>query len=933
LSEKRVGLVIGNGEYAKAGLLLNPVNDAKAIADALTQLHFAVTTGFDLARDPMENALFAFETQLARADVALFFFAGHGLQVKGENYLLPVDADIEIEGHLRRRAFRLHDVMHVMLERAPTSLIFLDACRNNPFTRSLARALRLESARDPMGGLAKIKIDDRYSSNSRGCLIAFATSPNKTAADGHGKNSPFVEAILKHIHSPGLSVTDMMTDVIAEVATATNDRQEPWQQSSLRTKFYFKPLSKQTRAENEAFPPALSETAIQTAAELAFWEGIKTSTDPADFRSFCERFPDSVFQELVQRRLDFLEAEDWQNIAECSEKADFEHFLEKWPMGKHTAKALTKIADIREKTAAAIFHNIHKSRNIEELKLFLSEFSSTSYAEQVTLRLNHLTAEEEAWNRAISENTILSYKRYLEQQYDGFYRHEASKEINALEEKAVWDTAVRTNTIEAFKNYRKTYPKGKFTGEASTFVLSLREKEGQGTQALAKLPLGNLNGPLLEKEIRLYANVYFFHFLSELFFRKIFTKAFKDDGWYLHALMLSIAIVLSRVFYEPTNLIILTFFMIEAIIFTAVKGKTLHSYKLCICLLLISTSFILLLLQLTTNISSPALVRYSPSPISALPKLSVLPNNSPPEGASSTKKVSRLPAEDGRQLRPVHSSFPGITVEKTSSKDCSICPEMVPIPPGKFLMGSPEGEDGQAADELPKHEVIIPKPFAIGKFEVTFAEWDAARNDAEWDVAQREANSKPGTACPSNLPDDRNWGRGNRPAICVSWNDAQAYVKWLSKKTSKAYRLPSEAEWEYAARAGTTGPFFLDGVITSDQANYNGKKEIYPGVPEAENRQMTVPVASFSPNKWGIYQVSGNVQEWVEDCWNDNYSAKPANLKLSGAAWTTGTCERRVLRGGSYTSAAKLLRSASRNRGRIDGGWYDIGFRVVRSLD
>jgi len=140
---KRVALVIGNAEYAHAGLLANPANDARGMAERLAALEFSVHTGIDLARDPMENALFEFEAQIRNADVALLFYAGHGLQVKGENYLIPVDANIEMEMHLKRRAFSLSEVLGVMSERTSTNLVFLDACRNNPFTRSLSRALGL----------------------------------------------------------------------------------------------------------------------------------------------------------------------------------------------------------------------------------------------------------------------------------------------------------------------------------------------------------------------------------------------------------------------------------------------------------------------------------------------------------------------------------------------------------------------------------------------------------------------------------------------------------------------------------------------------------------------------------------------------------------------------------------------------------------------
>ena len=230
---KRLALVIGNAEYTHAGALANPANDAKGMTQALEALGFAVATGIDLARDPMENAFFDFETAIRDAEVALLFYAGHVLQVKGENYLIPVDANIEMEMHLKRRAFSLSEVLEN--ERTRTNLIFLDACRNNPFTRLLSRTLGLEGERTLRRGLAEVRA-------ARGTFIAFATSPDAVALDGKGKNSQFTAAILKHIGTPGLSVTDMMTDVVNEVTQTTGDKQQPWQQSNLRAKFYFKPL-------------------------------------------------------------------------------------------------------------------------------------------------------------------------------------------------------------------------------------------------------------------------------------------------------------------------------------------------------------------------------------------------------------------------------------------------------------------------------------------------------------------------------------------------------------------------------------------------------------------------------------------------------------------------------------------------------------------
>jgi formylglycine-generating enzyme required for sulfatase activity len=237
---------------------------------------------------------------------------------------------------------------------------------------------------------------------------------------------------------------------------------------------------------------------------------------------------------------------------------------------------------------------------------------------------------------------------------------------------------------------------------------------------------------------------------------------------------------------------------------------------------------------------------------------------------------------------------------------------MVVVPAGSFTMGSPASEAGRYDDEGPQHLVSIMKPFAAGKFAVTFDEWDA------W-VAD--------DGCNGYKPSDQGWGRGRRPVINVSWSDATAYAGWLSRKTSKTYRLLSEAEREYVTRAGTTTPFWWGTSISPQQANYDGTS-IYGNGPKGEYRQRTVPVDSFAPNPWGLYQVHGNVWEWTQDCWNASYTGAPSD----GSAWTTGDCSRGVVRGGSWIYSPQLLRSAVRNGVTPDNRGNNLGFRVGRTL-
>lgn len=243
-------------------------------------------------------------------------------------------------------------------------------------------------------------------------------------------------------------------------------------------------------------------------------------------------------------------------------------------------------------------------------------------------------------------------------------------------------------------------------------------------------------------------------------------------------------------------------------------------------------------------------------------------------------------------------------------------PQMIALPPGRFLMGAPASEESSGDAERPQHEVRIDYAFALGQHTVTFAEWDAA-------LAAGAKLEKPG---------DFGWGRANRPVINVNWEDAQAYLAWLNDKTAltgrpDAYRLPSEAEWEYSCRAGTTTPFNFGTSISTAQANYNGNYTYGKGS-KGEYRQETMPVGSFSANPFGLHEMHGNVWEWCQDCLNNNYAGAPDD----GSAWTAGDCSRRVLRGGSWLDVPNWLRSAFRNWDDPTDRNFDRGFRLARTL-
>jgi formylglycine-generating enzyme required for sulfatase activity len=266
--------------------------------------------------------------------------------------------------------------------------------------------------------------------------------------------------------------------------------------------------------------------------------------------------------------------------------------------------------------------------------------------------------------------------------------------------------------------------------------------------------------------------------------------------------------------------------------------------------------------------------------------------------------IQDKPERDGEPVAP-----------DVSPKKSALESEMVAIPAGKFQMGCVSGKGCyDYDDELPVRTVTFTKPFAIGKHEVTFAEYDRFA-----EATEREK------------PSDRGWDRGKRPVINVSWDDTQAYASWLSAQTGKRYRLPTEAEWEYATRGGTATPFSTGECINTDQANYDGDYGWQDCPKTGVYQAKTVEAGSLPANPWGLHEVHGNVWEWVQDCWHANYTGAPND----GTAWEAsdgGDCGRRVVRGGSWFDVPEILRSAFRNRFDTDDRNVHLGFRLAQDL-
>jgi formylglycine-generating enzyme required for sulfatase activity len=277
------------------------------------------------------------------------------------------------------------------------------------------------------------------------------------------------------------------------------------------------------------------------------------------------------------------------------------------------------------------------------------------------------------------------------------------------------------------------------------------------------------------------------------------------------------------------------------------------------------------------------------------------PPTSFPRQFFAMKGVQPLTPEIEQALKP-----------KDSFKECDACPEMVVVPKGFFTMGTPITEVDRYKGEDPLHRVSFARPFAVGRFTISFDEWDACLADG---------------GCDGNKGDDHGFGRGRMPAQGISFDAAKAYLAWLSRKVGRTYRLPSESEREYFARAGTTTPFWFGKTISPQDAAYAASTP-YANGPRGVDSKGPAVVDSYAPNPFGLYQVHGNVWEWTEDCFNKRYTE---DTPTDGAPWLEGDCTRRMVRGGIWNWSADKSRSGYRDDALASGGGNS--FRVVRTLN
>jgi uncharacterized caspase-like protein len=384
-AERRVALVIGNSAYEHVPQLVNPKNDAADMAKKLEDLGFEVVVGEDLDLSSMRKAAREFTGKLEGADLSLFFYAGHGLQVNGSNFMAPVDAKLASYDDLDYEVMPMDMILAAMERKTKVNLIFLDACRDNPLAENLARSMGTRSS--AVGrGLAKL-------GSGVGSLIAFATQPGNVALDGDGRNSPFTTALLKHLGTPGQSVTDDLIQVRKEVLDATEGKQVPWDNSSLTGPVVLKEKPKE-EPKVEAAPAAEAKAPqpADNAVELAYWDSVKDSDDPRLLEKYLKKYPEGAFADLAQVKIEVLKTKAaekpaapaqpdnaaelayWNSIKDSGGTAYLEAYLAKYPQGQFADLARIRIdeikaAQVKAEAEAKAKEEADKLKAIETAKL------------------------------------------------------------------------------------------------------------------------------------------------------------------------------------------------------------------------------------------------------------------------------------------------------------------------------------------------------------------------------------------------------------------------------------------------------------------------------------------------------------------------------------------------------------------------------------
>jgi formylglycine-generating enzyme required for sulfatase activity len=821
-NDKRVALVIGISKYQFAPSLPNPSNDARRIAEALRRLNFQVEESYDTDYRTLSRTLRAFGIRAQEADAALIFYAGHGVQVDHDNYLLPADAKLEREHDLVYEALSLDLFLGEVSQAKRVGILLLDACRNNPFVDRMSRGYSIAGrAASVQKGLARV---DRVPRNT---MVVMATRADEIAEDGGGDNSPFTQALLAHFQIPGLELSLFFRSVRDTVLKATRDRQEPYVFSSLGAEpFYFFP-----RPPNR--PPTIGPIAKLEISDVAGPTplGSPRPTDPDD---------DPLTVRIVGLPHAGEVRIDGKQVA-ANDVVTLEKFMTATfkPDGKMHGEVGTfdfLVEDGRGGNVMGSVPIVVTSSNrppvVEADRVARIFPGALGIAAPTDPDSDPLTVTITALpNRGSVRNGSAVVKNG-----DRLRPQDMPALIYLPDPGAAGDVGALRYLVDDGHG-------GKVEGRVQIDVAALDE------------------ATRLVSESKLWQRLRDQGDLADV---QSFLRLFPESQYAAEAHQREREL-------SPSG--------------PAIAGTTGSE---------------------TQAASTPAVVARAPSPASPAPA-AVQPPATPPPTAASPPPAPPTPSLADARRRGAESrvaaagSLPPPTApknDKATFRECDECPTMVQIAAGTFAMGQAGGDPTAA----PAHSVSIHR-FAMGERPITGAEWKSC-------VA--------GGGCASV----RLTGGDDRTSMHnLSWDDAQQYVAWLSKKTGHRYRLPTEAEWEYAARAGTVTRYWWGdqvGVGLANCVDCGGEQD----------KSGPLPVDAFKPNPFGLLSVHGGVSQWVADCWFPNYQSAPTD----GSARDRKNCDSRVLRGGSFRNDRNNVTVSVRNYYDASVRYIGNGFRVAADL-
>ena len=1045
-ASKRVALVIGNAQYEYATLLANPLNDAADIGDAFGRLGFEVTRIENADQFALRRGLHEFTRAASAAEMAVVFYAGHGIEVENRNFLVPVDASLKSDTDIEFEAVALDLVERAAAGARDLSLIILDACRDNPFANSMQRD---KTSRSIGRGLARV-------SPSGDMLIAYAAKEGTTADDGKGRNSPYTEALLSYIEKPGLDVMRMFGRVGGKVKQLTNGKQEPV--------VYGSPPSKDLFLASPVLPPPVDYGTVDKGRELdlaarAYEAAERVGTIEA-YQLVISQFPGTIYARLAQSQIKKLaehaaltepprvspEPEvptppqepvpdsgepaegrpspvslsslaalglglaEWKQVQHGLKALGFDPgpidgllgpstvaALKAWreakrygatdPFTRQHAEALTAVASLDDPTkplddspldeqgpvvakptepptASDDLHALVQAGDGDGVKAALAaganadinardghgmtplmhaaqeghslligplleagsdlDIQATNGATALFLAVQHghediartliragadisirgpmggksplevaqfrgsqrtVTLLQEAGDdrkaylAAQQSDTAAGYDRYIKSFPDGLFVQQARQRLAIARDREAFRKATILRTAKAIRDYVRNFPNGAHLEAAKKLATKLdteeyaRALEEDTSASYAKYAISNPDGLHIveakERE-RKAAD-------REMFQRAQTLNTIEALEDYLEAKPDGSYRAQARAMIKDLR---------EPIVFKkAIALNTVEAFEEYL--------------------------------------------ESYPDGPNAGKAVQQV-----AQIRVIGKEF----------HDCPNCPEMVVVPPGSFMMGSSETEvetGGKSyklpQHEMPRHRVTITEPFAVGKYEVTLKEFGEFVRATNRDMGEDAGffGSKCASRYFSLALSNKHWRDpgyeqdDRSPVTCISWEDAVDYTNWLSRETGQPYRLLSESEWEYTARASTQTLFHFGNSLSSTKANYDSMHNIEFSDDRGFHEKAT-RVGSFRPNQFGLHDMHGNLLELVTDCWHENYEGAPRDSR----AWISGgDCKLRVARGGAWIHRASLLRSAYRTAVKEKDRYNHYGFRVARAID